>query len=73
MQSRWENCIISGFKELETIDEDEKSLLLNTYWKLHIKQNYHAVWGVEKNIESKNLIVAKANKGTIMLLSYCVW
>ena len=30
MQSRWENYIISGFKELETIDEDEKSLLLNT-------------------------------------------
>ena len=30
MQSRWKNCIISGFKELETIDEDEISLLLNT-------------------------------------------
>ena len=30
MQSRWENCIISGCKEYETIDEDEKSLLLNT-------------------------------------------
>ena len=53
---------IKNLKRLKQFIED---------FSLFIKQYYHIVWSVEKNIESESLKVVNTKNGRILLLSKC--